>query len=45
MKEPRPLRLSDLLEQKVFGMELVVPGIGDPEVTGAHTSEIHEPAR
>ena len=26
-------------------MELVVPGAGDPEVTGAHTSEIHEPAR
>ncbi|MGL3807079.1 PucR family transcriptional regulator [Paeniglutamicibacter sp. R2-26] len=45
MKEPRVLRLSDLLAQKAFGLELVVPGVVDPEVSGAHTSEIHEPAR
>lgn len=45
MKEAHPLRLSDLLEQKAFGLELVCPGTGDAEVTGAHTSEIHEPAR
>ena len=45
VKEPRVLRLSDLLAQKAFGMELVVSGVGDPDVTGAHTSEIHEPAR
>lgn len=45
MKEQPVLRLSDLLAQNAFGMQLVVPGAGDPEVTGAHTSEIHEPAR
>ncbi|MFJ6417993.1 PucR family transcriptional regulator [Paeniglutamicibacter sp. NPDC091659] len=45
MKEHQLLQLSDLLAEKSLGLQLVLPGAGDPQITGAHTSEIHEPAR
>lgn len=39
------LCLSDVLKEKSLGLDLVVPGSLDPEITGAHSSEIHDPAR
>lgn len=39
------LRLNDVLNEKSLGLELLVAGNRDPEITGAHSSEIHDPAR
>ncbi|MFI8411936.1 PucR family transcriptional regulator [Paeniglutamicibacter gangotriensis] len=39
------LHLSDVLKDKTLGLELVVVGSFDPHVSGAHSSEIHDPAR
>ncbi|WP_411731042.1 PucR family transcriptional regulator [Paeniglutamicibacter sp.] len=39
------LCLSDVLKEKSLGLELAVTGSLDPEITGAHSSEIHDPAR
>ncbi|MDQ0092721.1 PucR family transcriptional regulator [Paeniglutamicibacter psychrophenolicus] len=39
------LHLSDLVKDRTLGLELVVAGPLDPRVTGAHSSEIHDPAR
>ncbi|MFL4474898.1 PucR family transcriptional regulator [Paeniglutamicibacter sp. MACA_103] len=37
------LSLNDVLAEKSLGLALVVAGARDPEITGAHSSEIHHP--
>ncbi|MDO2935202.1 PucR family transcriptional regulator [Paeniglutamicibacter sulfureus] len=39
------LCLNEVLKNKSLGLELVVSGSLDPEISGAHSSEIHDPAR
>lgn len=39
------LHLSDLVKNKTLGLDLVLAGSADPQITGAHSSEIHDPAR